>query len=522
MTTKALSKSYMKSAKAKEFEAKLRAIDPYSSDQESQVALVWLPAIEKHWKKVCITRYKHCDAYVSFDNKALLIEFKADVDMQDAVIRAKVLAQVIQYYARFLNGKSKLRTPDVVFVADRNECFALHINFLNRYVNMVNESLCPSDQWKNESLLKALAGDSAVQEHSIVYHIDDPDFDPEKIFNYIDQLATDVTRIVPITPATLKKGFDYFCTSILLSTKDMSANELVGRYYALCKGQDDAVIAKGKLMGVDGYAPVAVNETKARQFKARFGAFTEDDHRQLERLYDTLVGEAERRRNGQFFTPKIFVDEAHRRVAWVLGDDWEQTSLVWDCCCGTKSLTRDYEFGNLYLSTLDRNELKCSESLSTEAKETFVFDFLNGATATLPKTLVDALKAHKDKSIVFIQNPPYSGTGEGANKGGDCKKESSKTAVKGRMMDAGMGKAANELTIQFLYRILELIKEFRLTNVTVGLFSNPAWMTGDACEKFRKEWQEVFTFDNSFGFRSEEFAGVKPGWAINFSVWRMQ
>lgn len=522
MTTKILSATYMKSKQTKEFEAKLRAIDPASSDQESQVALVWLPAIEKHWKKVCITRYKHCDAYVSIDKKALLIEFKADVNMQDATVRAKVLAQAIQYYRRFLDGKTNLRTPDVIFIADRNECFALHINFVNDYVNMVDESLRPSDQWKNAKLLDALVKDERVQEHSIVYHIDDPDFDPEKIFDAIDAMANGIVRIVPITAATLKKGFDYFSTKILKSTDGMSANEVVGRFYGYLKSQDDAIIMNGKLMGVDGYAPVAVDEVKARQFKARFGAFTENDHRELERLYDTLVGEAERRRAGQFFTPKVWVDEAHRRLAKFPGDDWEQTSLVWDCCCGTKSLTRDYEFGNLFLSTLDANELKCSESLSTEAKETFVFDFLNGATATLPKTLVDALKANKDKSIVFIQNPPYSGTGEGANKGGDCKKESSKTAVKGRMMAAGMGKAANELTVQFLYRILELIKEFHLTNVTVGLFSNPAWMTGDACEKFRKEWQEVFSFDNSFGFHSEEFAGVKPGWAINFSVWRMQ
>jgi hypothetical protein len=512
--------SYMKTKQAKEIEAKLRAIDPESSDQESQVALVWLPAIEKHWKKVSITRHKHCDAYVSIDKKALLIEFKADVDMQNAAVRAKVLAQVIHYYRRFLEGKTKLRTPDVVFVADRNECFALHINFLNRYVNMVDESLRPSSQWENAKLLDELTKDPAVQEHSIVYHIDDPDFDPEKIFDYIDRLANDVTRIVPITPATLKKGFDYFCTSILLSIKDMTANEQVGRYYGFLKGQDDAVIANGKLMGIEGYSPVAINEVKARQFKQRFGAFTADDHRQLERLYDTLVGEAERRRNGQFFTPKIFVDEAHRRIARVLGDDWEQTSLTWDCCCGTKSLTRDYEFGNLFLSTLDHNELKCAESLSSEAQETFVFDFLNGATATLPKKLVDALKKNKDKSVTFFVNPPYGQATSGTGK--EHKEGVSKTAVQSRMMAAGMGKAANELTVQFLYRFLELIKEFKLTNVTVGLFSKPKWISGTSFAKFRKEWQEVFTFDNSFGFRSEEFAGVKPGWAVNFSVWRMQ
>jgi len=135
---------------------------------------------------------------------------------------------------------------------------------------------------------------------------------------------------------------------------------------------------------------------------------------------------------------------------------------------------------------------------------------------------LEELKANRDRKIVFILNPPYSGTGEGANKGGDSKKESSKTAVKASMMEKGMGKAANELTVQFLYRIMELVREFHLTDVVVGLFSNPAWLTGDACEAFRKEWLDMFTFDNAFGFRSDEFAGVKPGWAINFSTWRMQ
>ena len=135
---------------------------------------------------------------------------------------------------------------------------------------------------------------------------------------------------------------------------------------------------------------------------------------------------------------------------------------------------------------------------------------------------MDALKASKDKSIIFFVNPPYGQSGNGANSGKSNKAGVHKTAIQTRMMEAGIGKASRELTVQFLYRFLEIIKEFKLTNVTVGLFSNPAWMTGDACEKFRKEWQEVFSFDNSFGFRSEEFAGVKPGWAINFSVWRMQ
>ena len=520
MTTRTLATTYNKTAKAKAFEAKLRAIDPASSDQESQVALVWLPAIEKHWKKVSITRYKHCDAYVSIDKKALLIEFKSDVNMQDAAVRAKVLAQAIQYYVRFLNGKTNLRTPDVIFVADRDECFALHVNFCNQFVNMVDENLAPSEQWRNTKLLEALTKDAAVQENSIVYHIDDPDFDPEKIFDAIDLMANGITRIVPVTAATLKKGFDYFSTKILKSTDGMSANEIVGRFYAYVKGQDDAVITNGKLMGVDGYAPVAVDEVKAKQFKARFGAFTENDHRELERLYDTLIGEAERRRRAQYFTPKIFVDEAHRRMAGVLGDNWEATCLSWDTCAGTKSLTRDYEYGNLFISSLERDELKCAELLSSEAIETFQYDFLSGTSATLPAKLVEALKANKDKPIALLWNPPWAQATSG--KANDHKKGVSKTAVQARMMAAGLGKAANELTVQFMYRLLELIKEFKLTKVTLGIYSNPSWLSGDACEKFRKVWQQVFQFKDGFAFPSEEFSGLKPGWAASFTVWSMR
>ena len=505
----------------RELRSKLVAIQD-DSDQESLVQQAWLDAIQHNWKKVTIHRYNSCDAYVKFDGSAMLIEFKRDRDFTSATERAKVLSQGIQYYFQILDNKKVSRTPDVIFVADKNECFALHVNFCNRFYEKVDFTLAPSEQWKNTKLVTAIAEDKGVQDNAIVYHLNDPDFSAEKIFSSIENLAKGITRIVPITQTTLRKGFDFFIAKILKSTKDMTANELVGRYYAFIKAQDEAFIANGKLMGIDGYAPVAVNETLARQFKARFGAITNDDHRQLERLYDTLLADGERRRGGSFFTPQIWVDEAHRRIARVAGEDWEHNCLVWDNCCGTKSLTRDYEFGLLFLSTLDPNELKCSSALSTEAVKTFVFDFLNGATATLPNELKEALRANRNKKIVFFLNPPYAGTGNGSNKGKDNKKNLSKTAVQERMKLDGLGKPANELTVQFLYRILELVQDFKLKDVVVGLFSNPAWLTGDACEPFRKEWFKTFNFENSFGFRSEEFAGVKPGWAINFSVWSMQ
>ena len=43
----------------------------------------------------------------------------------------------------------------------------------------------------------------------------------------------------------------------------------------------------------------------------------------------------------------------------------------------------------------------------------------------------------------------------------------------------------------------------------------------EVCEKFHEEWNKVATFDNGFAFHSDEFEGVKEGWAINFSVWKL-
>ena len=497
---------------------RLHAIEAsVASDKESLVQLEWTTEMRKQWKKLQLARYYNCDAYVETNGFAMLIEFKYDIDQSSVADRARVLAQVITYYKKIVEGKKVCRTPNIIFVADVNECFCLHVNRINKYVKMIDTKLPANRQHENDKLVNALSVDTELNDNTMVYHVNDADFDPKKIFTYMEDLAKGIVRVVPITEATFKKGFEFFIQKILKNTKDMSFNEMAGRYYAFIKSQDTAVISGGKLMGIDEYAPVAVNETLARNFKIRFGILSEEDHAELERLYDTLLGEQERRYNGQFFTPEVWVNEAHRRMAKVLGEDWETNTMTWDCCCGTKSLTRSYEWGNLWLSTLDRNELTCSESINREARKTFVFDFLNGSSATLPTELRDELRANRDCPVAFIINPPYGQATSGQGK--EHKKTISETATLKEMKDKGLGKPGLELTVQFLYRIMEIIKEYRLTNVVLGLYSNPNWMTGDSFEPFRKAWCNMAKFVEGFAFRSEEFSGVKPGWAINFSIW---
>ena len=150
--------------------------------------------------------------------------------------------------------------------------------------------------------------------------------------------------------------------------------------------------------------------------------------------YDRFIEDKERRNKGQFYTPKIFADYAHKMISEALGDNWKDEYVVWDNCCGTKNLTRDYRFKELYCSTLENAELEISKKYNPEATS-FQFDFLNDTIAgkdslsgvyddKLPKGLKDALL--ENKPIVFFINPPYS------YHGGQCgsAKGASNTKVK--------------------------------------------------------------------------------------------
>jgi len=513
---------------ANELKSRLNAIRSMAgklSDKESLVAdaynNAWTAFCKSHKAKADILRVCKCDAYW-VGKLNVLVEYKYDIDMENPDERGNIIAQIIAYY-RKISMSSEVKLATVAFAADVNECFAMHVNYLNKFVNLagVDWTLPPNRMGEDPILKSAIIADDVLNNNLIVFNTADADFSEEKIFNTITELDAGVIRVVPITEGTIKLGFDYFSTKIVDRKKfNGKANELVGMYFDFIKNDDTKCHLVGNKIYFTNYRAITVNATRAAQFRSRFGVFSDNDKQELERMYDTLLSESERRFNGQFFTPKIWVDCAHQYMAKVLGDDWESTIPTWDCCCGTKSLTRDYEFGTLFLSTLEQSELNASESLSTEAEETFKFDFLNDGLEHLPESLVKRLKKAGKENTPFamIINPPY-GQGGSGHDGTKTIQGVTQTMVHERMLANGLGKPANELTVQFLYRILELVHAYNLKNVVIGCFSNPAWMTGDACEAFRKEWLSMFNFEHSFGFRSEEFTDVKAGWSINFSVW---
>ena len=238
--------------------------------------------------------------------------------------------------------------------------------------------------------------------------------------------------------------------------------------------------------------------------------------------YDRFIDDKERRNKGQFYTPKLFADYAHKMISEVLGDNWKDEYVVWDNCCGTKNLTRDYKFKELYCSTLENEELDISAQFNPEAVS-FQFDFLNEPIAgresltgvyddKLPKGLKDALL--ENKPIIFFINPPYSGNGSMFGEG----KGNSKTSVYS-VMTKNKINGCNQLYNQFLYRIILLKQHFNLTNCHIALFCNPGFLTKPSYNKFREEFIKNFKYDIGILFNAGHFAQVSAKWGISFNIW---
>ena len=107
------------------------------------------------------------------------------------------------------------------------------------------------------------------------------------------------------------------------------------------------------------------------------------------------------RRLGEFFTPTIWVDEAHKMISENLGADWKEKYVVWDPAWGTGNLTRDYKFKELYCSTIEASNIHSANQMGYNPEATkFQFDFLNEEDSALPKPLQDAINSGKE--ILFL------------------------------------------------------------------------------------------------------------------------
>ena len=472
-----------------------------------------------------ISHLYNCDGLIckKLDNGKLLkliIEYKFDELMSNRVIMAKVIVQVLYYLKMFeINGEI---LPNVIMAADKNECFVIHANDVIKYLDYnCDWNIAPSSAPnKNPQMIKDIAEDENI--NPFIFDMTKVD-DFKVIVDKIIELASNIQRFVRVTEHNISTVFEYFLNNVIKNYKKIDANELVSLFIGVIIDHDNyyqhpsnknIIIAKDKKYEIYG-----------DKFKSFFSYFerkyTPQEKMKFTEISDRLIEDAKRRFQGAFFTPTIFVDYAHKMISEQFGEDWKEKYVVWDNCCGSCNLTRDYKFKELYCSTLEQSELDISSRYNTEAVK-FQYDFLNddqddlfNEGSKLPHGLVKVLE--ENKPIIFFINPPYATASSGnlIDKVGI-----GKTYINKQMLADKIGSASKNLYAQFLYRIIMFKKTYNLTNVNIALFCKPNYLSGQDYKQFRTLFLKNFDFKHGDLFCADNFDGCSNKWGISFTIWK--
>ncbi|WP_120871196.1 hypothetical protein [Helicobacter pylori] len=238
---------------------------------------------------------------------------------------------------------------------------------------------------------------------------------------------------------------------------------------------------------------------------------------------DLLVSNDIRERKGAFFTPKIWVEKSQEYLAKILGQDYQDEYIIWDCAGGTGNLLSGLiNKANLYLSTLDKSDVSIvKERIKNGAKllenHVFQFDFLNDDfySEKVPKSLQEILKdKEKLKKLIIYINPPYA-EATGYTSTSKDYKHKAKVARDNLICEKyknELGKANNEVFAQFFMRIYK-----ELNGVILASFSTLKNLQGSNFKKFR----EVFKAEFKGGFMvpADTFDNVRGQFPIGFLVW---
>lgn len=459
----------------------------------------------------------NCDGFVSEGLMLrLIIEYKFDELLSNAVARARVLVQVLYYMKRFEDGGLPL--PNVIMVGDKNECFVIHANQLVGYLDEdIDWSMAPSSAGEgNPRLVMKISRDEDI--NPFIFKIE-PGFDLTAIVSRIRDLAVNVKRYVRVTEHNIAEIFDYFTQNVLKRPGDLEPHTIVEIFIGILLSPMDYYQHPGDrntLVGKSGRYPI-YGDAFTAFFDYFSRSYTPQEKMKFTEIADRLVEDTTRRRNGEFFTPVLFVDKAHRMIENWLGQDWKDRYVVWDNCCGTKNLTRDYRFRQLFCSTLIADDLRMVEHYNPEATS-FVFDFLNDSFDALPRNLLECMR--EDRPLVFFLNPPFATSASFTAE--RQKEDGAYDTVAGRMMKKdGLDLACRNTVPQFLYRILQLKNAFQLTNVRIALFCNPNFLCANSFTKFRNLFFGSFRFEGGIYFKAGEFADVSDKWGIAFNLWSM-
>lgn len=449
-----------------------------------------------------------CDGFgVSKSAKVrTLMEFKDDLNLTNKADLAKVLSQSVFYIKRFYD--KGIVPPSTIFIGDRNECLTLHVNDVIKYLEKdFNWSTAPSQAHTITELVLGILKDESI--NPFVY--DAKDF--LQCIDKIKDLTDNVQRKVLVTDKNITEVFRYFDEKVLAKNK-LTTNERANLFVQILVNKDDNYlhpVSKRKTVVTKSFGEVSIVSRDAfESFFAHFSSsYTPSQKHKLAAVVDRIIEDTTRRKQGEFFTPAIWVDKAHEYIASVYGEDWKEKYIVWDPAWGTGNLTRDYKFKELYVSTLNQSDIDTANQMGYNPEAVkFQYDFLNDDYEKLPIGLRNAIESGRD--IIVLMNPPYATANDGNAKG--AKKVGLSDTVVGKKMRADdMGKSTQQIYNQFIYRIIEEVKS------NIVMFTKPLFLTGPSSIKIRKKLLDSYNFDGGFIMDAANFADVQS-WGLTFSI----
>jgi hypothetical protein len=499
-------------------------------NNEKEVEYFYWQQLEKVGKQFdknfTLTAANKTDGYLEAGNIKAICEIKYGFDFSSSANISRVLIQALYYIKN--RQKRGQEVPSSIFVGDDNEYFIVSVKQFADYLDSsyINEAdpkweFSPSSAYKSNTKLYQ---DLLLKSIPLMIKKLEDNFDIGFVSSRLSALASNENIKTKLNSQNIVKPFHYFTQSVLLGGENIKDHTKIKLFFAVITGSEDVIYTRGKIR----YEKIdySVNDS----YYAGFVNIYQTKYKTSERedfisKMDNLIKEEARRFHGAYFTPKVIVDYAHETIAKNLGENWRNEYVVWDPAAGTLNLTRDYQFRELYCSTLFQEELDLAADYNSEATK-FQFDFLNDEFKPIrnggkvPNGLYDAVN-DKNKKVMVLMNPPYAntGTGQGTSTAGTAKtisKNIASTNFKDEMSNLNFGRSAKDLYIKFIYRTSLFAKA---NNSSIFMFTPTGFLRNSSAIGVIKYLDSSYKYLESFAFDSKYFEGASGGWAISFTGW---
>ena len=283
---------------------------------------------------------KYLDTSLSYSEATyieffILLECKLNQSFRDNKTLAGVLLQIVCYLKQMQDSGDVL--PKAIVVGSKVNCFTIGVNVLAKYVvRDIQGYKSASTAYKyNSSLMQELLEDKAIQEQLMIYDIT-PTFDMHDIVDRVAKIARGTNLKLSLDTRSVAKAFDYFSMYVLKDSSKIDPRLQQKWFLQLILNADDNDFILDKDKAYIGGEKVNIDGRAFRSFQTSYKVtepYTSEEERQITATADRLIEDCDRRRKGDFYTPTIWVDEAHKMLTEQLGADWREKYVVWDSAC---------------------------------------------------------------------------------------------------------------------------------------------------------------------------------------------